>query len=469
MCRSRDVFRWGWVVLTVPLFVGSPANIIADDWLRFRGDNGTGISVDADAPLAWSGTQNLNWKAKLPGPGFSSPIVVENKVFVTSYSGYGLSRDEPGEIENLVRHLICLGRKTGEILWSADVPADLPEDPFSGPGVPTHGYASHTPTSDGKHVYAFFGKSGVFAFDMDGEKIWHTKVGEGSDPRAWGSAASLVLHEDRLIVNASAESSAIIALDKTSGKEVWRAEAEGLQQTWSTPVIVADDSGTQLVIASPAEVWGLNAESGKLKWYAAGSEASGMATSLIADGGVVYCVGGMMGGRSFAVKTGGKDDVSASQTLWTGRGLSQFGTGVLHQGHIFGASETGIAYCINAENGDVAYQARLDTGEAAAGEASSGGQGRGQTRRQGGQRGGRRGGGGMGNRSYGSAVLVNGHVLFTNHGGTTYVFAANPEKFELIHKNSLGAESDGFNATPAVSDGAIFIRSNKHLYCISKD
>ncbi|MGI9474316.1 MAG: PQQ-binding-like beta-propeller repeat protein, partial [Rubripirellula sp.] len=122
---------------------------MADDWPRFRGPTGSGVASQSDSlPTAWAPDANVAWKAPLPGPGASSPIIVDGKVFVTCYSGYGLSQENPGEIENLVRHLVCIDLKTGDKLWQKDVAVSLPEDPYSGIGVTAHGYASHTPVSD---------------------------------------------------------------------------------------------------------------------------------------------------------------------------------------------------------------------------------------------------------------------------------------------------------------------------------
>ena len=351
--------------------------------------------------------------------------------------------------------------------------ATMPEDPYAPPGVSTHGYASHTPASDGERVYVFFGKSGVIAFDLAGTQLWQTKVGSKSDPRAWGSAASPILYKNLVIVIASAESRAIVALDKVTGDEKWRVENEGLASTWSTPVLVESGDVTELVITTPTEIWAINADTGKMKWYAAGPNARGMATSLVFGDGVVYCIGGMMGGASVAVRIGGDGDVTDSHIAWTGRGYAQFGTPVLHDGHLFGADENGIAFCVNTETGDEAFRVRLATGEVVAEAEGAGGMGmqRGGGGMRGGggrQGGGRRSGGGMGARSYGSAVLVGDKVYLTTHTGEIHVIAADPKKFTLLARNQLATDDGGFNATPAIAEGALFIRSNKYLYCISE-
>ena len=146
------------VALGILAFCAAPAP--AGDWPRFLGPDGSGISRDQQPlPVKWSETENLKWKFKMPGPGSSSPIVVGKRVFVTCWSGYGVDRDNPGDEKDLRRHLICLDRDTGNVLWDQSVEAVLPEDPYSGMFT-EHGYASHTPVSDGQRIYVFFGKTG---------------------------------------------------------------------------------------------------------------------------------------------------------------------------------------------------------------------------------------------------------------------------------------------------------------------
>src|SRR5262249_7661240 len=171
----------------------------AADWLQFRGPGGLGVAPDKRLPTTWSNTQNVVWKRQLPGPGGSSPIIVGKKIFVTCYSGYGVPDANGGDINDLKRHLICVDRATGKILWTRDVPADLPEQPYRSYQA-QHGFASSTPVSDGERVYVFFGKSGVFAFDLDGKQVWHAGLGERTN--GWGSGASPILYKGLVIINA---------------------------------------------------------------------------------------------------------------------------------------------------------------------------------------------------------------------------------------------------------------------------
>ncbi|MFN9638767.1 MAG: hypothetical protein ACK56W_01925, partial [Pirellula sp.] len=142
-------------------------------WNRFRGRDGRGISEDRTIPVSWSDSENLRWKLDLPGPGSSSPILTEKYVFLTSYTGYGDENQTVGKMDSLKRHLHCVDRTDGILRWTKSVHAVLPEDTYQGMGIPEHGYATNTPTTDGEYVYAFFGKSGLHAYDLDGNEQWH--------------------------------------------------------------------------------------------------------------------------------------------------------------------------------------------------------------------------------------------------------------------------------------------------------
>lgn len=227
----------------------------------------------------------------LPGPGSSSPIVVGDRIYVTCWTGYGASRDANSQAD-LRRHLICIDRHTGKTVWSKAVEPELPEDRYGGMFA-QHGYASHTPVSDGKRVYVFYGKTGVLAYTMDGEQVWHTKVGSGLDQRGWGSSCSPILYKNLVIVTASAESKSMVALDKDTGKEVWKCEAGGFGSTWGTPILVeVDKERTDLVLGVPFEIWGFNPDTGKLRWFCEGLQNDSYCSSVVAHDGVIYAFEG---------------------------------------------------------------------------------------------------------------------------------------------------------------------------------
>lgn len=413
------------------------------DWPQFRGPGGLGISTDAKVPVEWSESKNLKWKVPLPGPGSSSPIVWGQRVFVTCYSGYGLSRTNPGSIEELVRHLLCIDRKDGKVIWSQTVKAEMPEDRFAGMGVPEHGYASNTPATDGERVYAFFGKTGALAFDLDGNQLWQVNVGKESSNRRWGSSASLTLHKDLVIVNASEESQSIRALDKRTGKEIWKAEAGSLELAYGTPLLVPlADGSKELVIGVPYEVWGLNPDTGRLNWYAETSQDGNVAPSPVAADGIVCVFGGYRNTRSVAINAGGKGDVTDTHVLWSSRDASYVPSPVIHKERLYWVSDQGIAFCADVKTGETFYRERLS--------------------RTGGS-----GGGRGGKPFYASVVLAGDRLVCVSRRGGTYVLAAKPE-FEQLAHNQFASDETDFNASPAINDGQIFLRSNRFLYCVEK-
>ena len=326
------------------------------DWLRFRGPNGDGISPVA-APVEWSDTKNVKWKTALPGPGLSSPLVVGDRVFITCSSGYGDGKHPDAAEGDLRRHLLCLDRMTGKTLWSQSVEPVLPEEPFRGMNVET-GYAAHTPASDGQRVYAFFGKTGVLAYDLEGNRLWQTSVGTDNDHFGRGTAASPILYKNLVIVPASIESHRLTALDKQTGKIVWSKEAEGFSSTWSTPILVDLADGRQeLVMSVPYEIWGFDPDSGKLLWYCESTESDSVCSSPIAHDGVVYVIEGR-GGGSIAVRAGGQGDVTKTHVVWKGRQRGRIGTPVYFDDRLYSVGG-GIAVAIDAATGKETYQARV--------------------------------------------------------------------------------------------------------------
>jgi len=424
----------GWAALaSIALFPGIGA-VRGDDWLRFRGPNGSGIS-DSHLPTTWSESENLRWKAKLPGFGSSSPIVVGSRVFVTCYSGYGTGERGAGRVDGLRRHLVCVDRQTGQIHWTRTIDGGSPEDDFNG-YLTEHGYASNTPTSDGERVYVFFGKSGVFAFDLEGKKLWSAHVGNESSDRRWGSAASLILCDDALIVNASEESNSLRALDKRTGKQLWKSEAKLLELAYDTPALVTKGGKSDLVLAVPGEVWGLDPNRGKLRWRVETQLIGNICPSPVVDGDRVFVFGGVRSSGSCAIRAGGKGDVTASNVLWTNRNSSYVSTPLLYGSHLYWVDDRGLAWCVDANSGEVKYRQRvpgLQTG---------------------------------GRPVYASPVLAGDKILAVTRWDGTLVLPAKPE-FKIVAQNRFPADDTDFNATPAISNNELFLRSNLALYCVA--
>jgi outer membrane protein assembly factor BamB len=397
-------------------------SVLADNWPGFRGPGGMGVSQDSDLPTQWSATENIVWKTELPGPGGSSPITWDDKIFISCYSGYGMIEAENGDPQNLKRHLLCLNRADGKPLWDQTVAAPA-ANPFRGFQA-RHGYASSTPATDGERVYVFFEKEGVFAFDFDGNQLWHADVGQRT--HNWGSATSPVLYKDLVIVNASVESGSLVALDRAPGQQVWTAS--GMRRSWGTPLLVDVDGGTQeLAVSVEGAILGFEPASGEQLWQCEGIQDY-ICPSVIASNGTVYAIGGRRA-MCVAVKAGGR---GAIEPLWTQRAGSNVSSPVAVGDHLYWVSDRGIAYCLDAATGDIVYQERLP-------------------------------GGGV--EVYASAVAADGKIYSVTRESGTYVIAASPE-FQLLAHNQLTPDNSTANASPAISTGQLLLRSNEYLYCI---
>ena len=418
------------VVITQGAGVSSAA-----DWAQFRGPSASGLSADSKIPKTWSDTSNLSWKVELPGPGSSSPIVVGERVFVTCYSGYGVPKSNGGDLKSLQRHLVCVDRTNGQIRWTKTVAGKLPEDGYQG-YITEHGYASGTPVADDERVYCFFGKSGVVAFDLEGNQLWQTNVGKESSNRRWGSGASLILHKDILIVNASEESQSVRGLDKRTGKEVWNAPAATLELAYGTPsVVTLKDQRQELVVAVPGEVWGLHPETGKLRWFAEHSLTGNICPSIIADGETIYVFGGFRSAGCLAVRAGGKGDVTKTHVNWTSRNSSYVATPVLHNGHLYWISDNGQAFCLESKTGKLVYRERVA-------ELKAGGR-----------------------PVYASPVVADEKIYIPSRWDGVVVLAAQPV-YKVLAQNQFTSDDSDFNGSPAISQNQLFLRSNRYLYCI---
>jgi len=397
------------------------------DWSQFRGPTGMGTSGAESLPTAWSATENIAWKTPLSGAGASSPIVFGDRIYLTSYTGYFVPGDAGGSLDELKRHLLCFKKSDGSLIWDTPVQAKLPEEEQ----IRDHGYAANTPAADEERVYVFFGKTGVFAFSHEGGQIWQADVGSGTS--GWGTSSSPVLYKDLLFINASVESESLIALDRKTGEEKWRAG--GFRESWNTPVIVTNPAGEdELVVAVKGKVLAFEPETGKPLWNCDTDITWYMVPSIVADDdGVVYVFGGRSGTTSLAVRSGGKGDVTATHRLWTSNKGSNVGSPVVHDGHLYWMNDQrGIAYCAKADSGELVYEKRVNR----AGQI------------------------------YASALLADGKIYYFNRSGRSFVLPAKPE-FELLATNDL--EGGGqFNASPAVAGDKLLLRSDKFLYCIGE-
>ncbi|MCA8993870.1 MAG: PQQ-binding-like beta-propeller repeat protein [Planctomycetaceae bacterium] len=423
MIRSFSPF-----VLILALSVGA-AGTKADDWLRFRGPNGQG-QVEGKFPLEWSADKNIKWRTPLPAPGNSSPIVVKGKVFVTQGTDQGKQR-----------HLICFDRTNGKELWRRTIDFNKVEDTHK-----TNPYCSASPTSDGERVVCWHGSAGTFCYDLNGELQWSRDL--GTFHHIWGEASSPIIHGDRVYqICGPGERTFVIALDKKTGETVWESpiEPDGSASdkgryvgTWATPLVITQDGKEQLLCALHKRVVAYDIDSGKEVWSTTGISSSRSdlvyTSPLVTDKvGVVF---GGYGGPMFAFRLGGMGDVTEVNRMWHIEKEwhpQRIGSGVILGDKVFmaNADNSGSIQCFNIENGEVVWEER---------RTSSG-------------------------PHWGAMLHNDGKLYVQGQNGKVHVFAANPEKFELLADNDLGETS---NSTPAFSDGDIFIRTHEALYCVSE-
>ena len=397
--------------------------LVESDWAAFLGNNGSAHSSDT-VPLKWSDDENIVWKKDLPGTGSSSPIIVGDRLILTCYI-----KGNPAK-----RQVLCFNKQDGKLEWSVDYPIEYREDAYRG-FLTEHGYASNTAASDGENVFVFFGKGGVHRISLDGKKGWSFDVGKESSVKNWGSATSLLLYKNLVIVNAAEEAKAIIAIDKDSGEQVWRQDADLISLTYGTPRIVTlEDGADELVITVPGEIWGINPISGKLKWFAKVPFSGNVSPSTIVDGQTLYGFGGYQRKGSFAVTAGGKGDVTKSNLLWTSQMTSYVATPVLYEGTLFWIDNKGIASSSSAETGKSIYRERV---KGLAGKQPV----------------------------YASPIVIGDKVFAVTRKDGTIVYEPN-DKFKVLEQNKFVADDSDFNASPAISNGKIYLRSNKAIYCI---
>lgn len=418
------------------------------DWTRFLGNDGTASVAEVNVPLQWNADTNIKWKKEMPGPGSSSPIVLGDRVYLTCYTGYGVQKvtdiktsdQTAGDINALTRHLICVDRETGDIVWqkAVDNSSVKNEDPYKS-YITYHGYATNTPSTDGESIFVFFGKAGVIRFDLEGNEIWRkTFEGEPNKTR-WGSASSLTFYGDQLIVNAIDECGKILSMNKVDGEIKWEFET-GSRMAYSTPCLVQTRGGqTELIVAVPEKVFGLNPEDGKQKWHCKTTLMNEVNAAVMVQDDVAFIYGGYQGVGSLAVRSGGEGDVTQSHILWESRDTSYVSTPILKDNHVYWVDKGGIAYCVNAETGERKYRERVPGFS-----------------------------GGRGVKMFGSMVLVGDQVMTVSRNSGTFIWETNPDEFTFVRQNQIEGDESAFNGTPAISGEQIFLRSNKFLYCISK-
>lgn len=404
---------------TLPLLAFCLTTSLAGaDWREFRGPGHQGHSAEKGLPTRWGATENVRWKVKLPGPGASSPIVVGDRVFVTSFTGK--------KAESIVRILQCYDRKTGKLLWEQKRPAPQPENDYAAQ-LTQHGFTTSTPCSDGEKLYVSYGRGGLFCFDLDGNEKWHADMGKGLN--TFGSGSSPTLFDDLVLVNACTEAGGLLAFDKHTGKRQWRTKLRG--DAWASPVIVTlKDGRREIVLNAEDGVYGIDPKSGDELWYCETVGGYVSSTPLVA-GDILYVTLQSKTRATLALRAGGKGDVTKSHVLWKN-------------------TSVGASYCSPLLIGNRLY---LFSGQAIVLDTATGKEVN-RKRLEG------------INAIYGSPIHADGHIyLFTRHAGA-HVLSAD-ESLKEISLNVLG-DATAIHASPAASHGCLFIRTNEHLFCLGR-
>ena len=381
-------------------------------WPGFRGPTGQGTVVDSGFPLEWSGSKNVRWRMKLPGRGNSSPVVWNERVFITAESA-----------DRADRLLLCLDRADGRVRWQVAAPRPAKPEKLYWKNT----YASSTPVTDGERVICFFGNSGLVAFDLDGKRLWQRGLGEFKTSHGPGS--SPVLYRDLVILlqDQNRGESVFAAFEKSTGRPVWQRARAGAM-CWSTPVLLRVGDHDELVHNGSHQVIAYDPATGRELWRLAGPSREAI-PMIASGGGLLYSASGR-NGPTLAIRPGGKGDVTATHLAWrTIRGGPHVPSPVFLNGRLYSVSDTGIVSCLVARTGKSLWQRRL------------------------------RG------RFSMSPLAAGDRLLLTSEDGVTTILKDGPT-FEVLATNHLG---ENVLATPAVLGGQIIFRTAEHLLCIGSE
>jgi len=420
-------------ILTVCALICS-SSVLADNWPGWRGPSGDGLSSEQQVPLRWDGKtgENIAWKVKTHGKGVGSPIVWEDRIFLASCNQ-----------ETTERLLTCLDRKSGKELWSRAVIKCPLESKHS-----QNSHASGTPATDGKTVYVAFlevdgstipapnvgaprqitpGRMVVAAYDFSGKQKWIVRPGDFIS--AHGFSSCPVLFEDLVIVNGDHDGeSYVVALDQETGKQVWKTPRKHGIRSYATPIIRDIDGRTQMVFSGSKRIVSMNPRDGSFHWIYEGPTEQFVA-SMIYDEGLFYMTSGFPEHHVMAIKPTGKGAVEENQVAWHVTNAKCYvPSPVIVGDYLFVADDRGTANCYDKATGKRHWQERL------------------------------------GRHFHASLVAANGLVYFVDDDGVTKVVRPG-KKLEVVAENHLGEYA---SASPAISQGQLFIRGEEHLFCIGK-
>jgi outer membrane protein assembly factor BamB len=401
----------------------------ADNWPRFRGPNGTGVSADKDVPVQWSATEGVLWKTPIPGHGNSSPIIWGDRVFIQSSAADGSER-----------WLFCLNAASGAVAWKQSA---------AGTAAHTHQkntLASSTPATDGERVYAVFwdGKDLLLnAYDFKGVPVWSRNLGGFVSEH--GAGISPIVYDGKVFVaddqgdQMVKPPSKVLAFHAKDGTDAWKAERKSFRASYSTPFILkGDKGGAELIVASTAGVTAYNPDDGAEIWNYVWSFPRNplrtVASPILADGLVIANAGEGGSGRSLlALRPDGKGDVTNTSLVWEDHKSFSYVPTLLASGdYLYGVNDQGFATCNLAKTGAEVWKHRVSP---------------------------------TGINVSASPILIDGKVYAASEEGDVYVFEASPTAFKLLAKNSLGED---IISTPAVASNRLYIRGKDNLFCIGK-
>jgi outer membrane protein assembly factor BamB len=416
----------------------------AANWPQWRGPDGSGISTEKNLPAEWGPKKNIKWKTAIEGRGHSSPIVWENKIFVTTavegdvVPGAKAARhlldnkdfvhpDSVGANKKHTFKVIALNRDSGKILWESVAWEGTPYDDRHRKSS----YAASTPATDGNLVYAYFGSEGLYAYDFNGKLAWKAQLGKLAN-LGMGTGTSPILFENLVIVQAdedNGEASFIVAFDKKTGKEVWKTPRK-VQISWSTPLLVRTSKRAELIASGTESIIAYDPATGKELWTHKGVESNAI-PSPVANNEMVYLVAGFPAKIAMAIRLGGSGDLTGTQNVpWQyAKGTAYVPSPILYGDYLYLTTDRGILTCIDAKTGAVKYEGGRIPIPAT---------------------------------FTASPVAFDGKILLTSEDGDTFLVKAGP-KHEIIGTNSIG---EPVYASPAIADGRIYIRGEKNIYCI---
>ena len=433
-------------LLLVLSLLSARAAATESDWPQWRGPGGQGVSDEGVGPLEWTPATNIVWKTPLEGRGHSSPIVSRGRIFLTtSVKGEHVpGRKAPGHlgfdhkpgyvhpdsVDVDYKHalkVLALDGRSGRVLWTRTPYDDVMADDRHRKNT----YASSTMATDGTLVYAFFESAGIYAYDFDGNLQWQRSLGN-IIKAGLGPGSSPIIHGELVILQCDQEmgdGSFIVALNRTTGADVWRVNRD-TRRSWATPIVVQSGQRAELIAAAAEATIAYDPATGRELWRANGVDSHPI-PSFVSGHGLVFATAGSQAKRALAIRSGGSGDLTNSSAIvWRhNKGTAYVPSPILHGQYLYLMTDTGILTCLDALTGAVIYEGGRVPVPAT---------------------------------FTASLVAVGPHLLLTSEDGDTFVVRAGPTH-EIIRTNSVG---EPVYASPAISDGRIYIRGERHLFAI---